>query len=124
MGLAARRDKSAPHSETIGEPLRFLGSSDFGTAKRPFEILLGRSNRKIFMSVAKPSPKRDEQSEEDAVLPLIEEELRVSKREVVTGRLRVRTVTETIDELVKQDLQGERWLNLGRSRPRSARKTT
>ncbi len=42
------------------------------------------------------------------VLPLVEEELRVSKREAVTGRVRVRTVTETLDEIVRQDLQGER----------------
>ena len=38
----------------------------------------------------------------------MEEELRVSKREAVTGRVRVRTVTETLDEIVRQDLQGER----------------
>ena len=40
-------------------------------------------------SVAEPSPKRDELTEQDAVLPLIEEESRLSKREVMTGRMRV-----------------------------------
>ena len=46
--------------------------------------------------------------EDGDVLPLVEEELRVSKRDSVTGRVRVRTVTETLDEIVRQDLQGER----------------
>jgi uncharacterized protein (TIGR02271 family) len=41
------------------------------------------------------------------VLSLLEEEARVSKREVVTGRVRVRTVTDTTEELVRQELQGE-----------------
>jgi stress response protein YsnF len=43
-----------------------------------------------------------------AVLPLIEEELQVGKREVVTGRVRVSTVTETMNERVRQELKGER----------------
>ena len=59
-------------------------------------------------SQKQPSQKRDEPTGQYTALPLLEEELRVTKREVTTGRMRVRTVTETIDELVRQDLQGER----------------
>ena len=41
-------------------------------------------------------------------LPLVEERLQVTKRDVVTGRVRVRTVTDVAEELVRQDLHGER----------------
>ena len=41
-------------------------------------------------------------------IPLAEEELRVDKREVVTGRTRIRTVTDTTDHLISQELEGER----------------
>lgn len=34
-------------------------------------------------------------------IPLVEEEVRVAKREVVTGRVRVRTVVDTTEELVR-----------------------
>jgi stress response protein YsnF len=60
------------------------------------------------MSSNEADVKRDEVGTADTVLPLIEEELRVAKREEVTGRVRVRTVTDTAEELVRQELQGER----------------
>ncbi|MET0430349.1 MAG: YsnF/AvaK domain-containing protein [Microvirga sp.] len=41
------------------------------------------------------------------VLPLVEEELRIERREVVTGRVRVRVSTETEERLVAQDLTSE-----------------
>ena len=44
----------------------------------------------------------------DADLPIIEEQLQLDKREVVTGRVRVRTITDSSEELVRQELQGER----------------
>jgi stress response protein YsnF len=44
----------------------------------------------------------------EAVLPLVEEQLRVDKRKVVTGRVRVRTVTDTTEQLIRQELSGER----------------
>lgn len=40
-------------------------------------------------------------------LPLVEEEARVAKREVVTGRVRVRTVTDRKQEVVQEELHGE-----------------
>ena len=44
---------------------------------------------------------------EVTAIPLLEEELAVSKREVVTGRVRVRTVVDTREELVRQELETE-----------------
>jgi len=41
------------------------------------------------------------------ILPILVEELRVDKKEVVTGRVRVRVSTETVEQLVAQDLKGE-----------------
>ena len=43
--------------------------------------------------------------ETEQVLPLVEETATIHKREVVTGRARVRTVTDTIEELAKANLQ-------------------
>lgn len=40
-------------------------------------------------------------------LPLVEERLTIAKRPVVTGRVRVSTVTETVDDLAQAELQGE-----------------
>ena len=47
------------------------------------------------------------QEPEEDRLPLVEERLEIGKSRVVTGRLRVRTVTETIDDTARADLQGE-----------------
>ena len=41
------------------------------------------------------------------VLPLIAEEASVSKRDVVTGRVDVRTVTDTVDQLIQTTVQGQ-----------------
>lgn len=40
-------------------------------------------------------------------VPLVEENVQVSTREVVTGRVRVRTVVDTSEHLVQQDLDTE-----------------
>jgi stress response protein YsnF len=60
------------------------------------------------MNSNEPDVKRGEVGTADTVLPLIEEELRGGSREVVTGRVRVRTANDTAEELVRQELQGER----------------
>jgi uncharacterized protein (TIGR02271 family) len=44
---------------------------------------------------------------ETSVIPLVEETVRVEKEEVVTGRVRVRTITEETDHIVSQDLDTE-----------------
>ncbi len=49
---------------------------------------------------------KDQRTEE--VLPLLEEELRVGKRNVVTGKVRVRTVIDTVEEIARADLEEER----------------
>jgi uncharacterized protein (TIGR02271 family) len=41
-------------------------------------------------------------------LPLIEEELRVDKRSVTTGKVRVRSAVDTVEELARATLEEER----------------
>jgi len=43
----------------------------------------------------------------EEVIPLVEETASISKRQVVTGRVRVRTVTETIEEMAHADVRQE-----------------
>jgi uncharacterized protein (TIGR02271 family) len=43
----------------------------------------------------------------EEVIPLVEETATVEKREVVTGRVRVQTVTDTVEELAHADVQRE-----------------
>jgi len=47
----------------------------------------------------------DIRTEAEEILPLVEETATVLKREVVTGKVRVRTVTDTAEELAKATLQ-------------------
>ncbi len=51
--------------------------------------------------------KRDDRSAKADTLQLVEEQVELHKRQVVTGRVDVRTVTETIDELVKTTVQDQ-----------------
>ncbi|MBA1159124.1 YsnF/AvaK domain-containing protein [Microvirga sp. Marseille-Q2068] len=41
------------------------------------------------------------------VIPLVEETATISKRQVVPGRVRVRTITDTVEELAHADVQRE-----------------
>ena len=41
-------------------------------------------------------------------ISLVAEEVSVSKRQITTGRVQVHTVTDYVDEVVQQELQGER----------------
>lgn len=50
----------------------------------------------------------EEDPAEHEVIPLVEDELRVRTRSVVTGKVRVRTVTDTVDDLVSHELKGVR----------------
>ena len=47
-------------------------------------------------------------ADDEAVLPLVEEALRVGKRRVETGRVRVSVATETEERLVRETLRSER----------------
>jgi uncharacterized protein (TIGR02271 family) len=51
----------------------------------------------------KPSPRK----ETEAVIPLVQEHLEIGKRQVETGRVRIRTVVNERLERVAQDLQQE-----------------
>ena len=44
---------------------------------------------------------------DDQVVPVIEEQLRVDKRDVVTGRIQVRTVVESFEKVARATLEGE-----------------
>jgi uncharacterized protein (TIGR02271 family) len=48
-----------------------------------------------------------EKTRDDELIPIVEEEVRVDKREVVTGRVRIRTIVETIEETARASLDGE-----------------
>ena len=50
---------------------------------------------------------RDHITEDSFVLPLATEEIAVSKREIVTGRTRIRIVTDVVEDLVRTELAGE-----------------
>jgi stress response protein YsnF len=43
----------------------------------------------------------------EEVIPVVEETVTVGKRQVVTGRVRVQTVTETVEEFAHADVQRE-----------------
>jgi uncharacterized protein (TIGR02271 family) len=44
---------------------------------------------------------------EETTIPLAQEELRLDKREVVTGRVRIRTTVETVEEVARAALEGD-----------------
>ncbi len=46
-------------------------------------------------------------SDEMEVIPLAEEELRLDKRQITTGKVRVRTVTDVVDEIARASLDTE-----------------
>ena len=43
----------------------------------------------------------------EEVVPLLEEHLRVEAREAVTGKVRIRTLTDTVEEIARADLKRE-----------------
>jgi stress response protein YsnF len=62
-------------------------------------------SKRIVMSI--DEEKRRPKGEEVAVLPIVDESLHVGKRQVVTGRVRVRTVTDLSEERIRQELSGQ-----------------
>jgi uncharacterized protein (TIGR02271 family) len=50
---------------------------------------------------------RDAPDENELVVPLASEELRVGKRETLTGKVRVQTVVETVDDLARATVEEE-----------------
>ena len=49
----------------------------------------------------------DARTVSEEVIPLVEETATIGKREVLTGRVRVQTVTDTVEELAHADVQRE-----------------
>ena len=49
----------------------------------------------------------DRATDEAERIPLVDEELRVEKRQVVTGKVRVRTVSEVVEEVARATLQDD-----------------
>ena len=58
------------------------------------------------MSDRKPEQYLPSETPEE-VVPLVEEDLHVSKRQVVTGRVRVRTLIDTVEEVAREALRSE-----------------
>ncbi|MCJ2054073.1 YsnF/AvaK domain-containing protein [Methylobacterium sp. J-070] len=65
-------------------------------------------------AAGQPKPSRTHGAEaaevavgEEAVLPLIEETARIEKQVVETGRVRVSTRTETVDQVLRESLRSE-----------------
>jgi uncharacterized protein (TIGR02271 family) len=54
------------------------------------------------------SPTAQDPLEETEVIPLAEEELRVDKRTVTTGKVRIRTIVDVETELARATLDGEK----------------
>ncbi|MBM1169809.1 YsnF/AvaK domain-containing protein [Microvirga arabica] len=52
-------------------------------------------------------PNAQDSLSDTEVIPITEEELRLDKREVITGKVRVRTSVDVETELVKATLEGE-----------------
>jgi stress response protein YsnF len=49
--------------------------------------------------------RRDSRTASEEVIPVVEETATVGKRQVVTGRVRVQTVTDTVEELARATVQ-------------------
>src|SRR5215217_559089 len=49
----------------------------------------------------------DKRQPDEHVLPVMEEELRIGKRELVTGKVQVRTVVENVEKIARATLEGE-----------------
>src|SRR5512134_135738 len=57
---------------------------------------------------ADEADKSDSPEVAEDVVTLAQDEISIGKRQVVTGRVRLRTVTDVAEELVREDLQGVR----------------
>ena len=66
-----------------------------------------RSNDPDHVSVLNESLGTGAHTVSEEVIPLVEETATVGKRQVVTGRMRVQTITNTVEELAHADLQQE-----------------
>lgn len=54
-----------------------------------------------------PSTKEEVTAGEAVVIPVVEETARIDKRAVVTGRVRVSTHTDTVEQVLRETLRGD-----------------
>ena len=59
------------------------------------------------MPVLDDAPESGTRTVAEEIIPLVEETATVDKRQVITGRVRVQTVTDTLEELAHADVQRE-----------------
>ena len=59
------------------------------------------------MPVLDDAPRSGARTVAEEIIPLVEETATVDKRQVITGRVRVQTVTDTVEELAHADVQRE-----------------
>jgi stress response protein YsnF len=67
----------------------------------------GQSPNPNTVPVLDEAYRSDTPTEAEEILPLVEETATIHKRAVVTGEVRVRTVTDTAEELAKATLQSD-----------------
>jgi hypothetical protein len=67
----------------------------------------GQSPNPNTVPVLDEAYRSDTPTEAEEILPLVEETATIHKRAVVTGKVRVRTVTDTAEELAKATLQSD-----------------
>ena len=59
------------------------------------------------MPVLDDAPESGTRTVAEEIIPLVEETATVDKRQVITGRVRVQTVTDTVEEFAHADVQRE-----------------
>ena len=75
-----------------------------GTPTRPRD---GQPPDADKVPVPEEAYRSDTWTEAEEILPLVEETAAIHKREVVTGKVRVRTITDTTEELARANLQSD-----------------
>jgi len=91
--MANDTNRTTPSGASSGDPL--------GTDRDERALAAGRSPFAASSETAREVTDKE-------VIPLVEETVRVGKREVQGGAVRVRTVVDTAEELARAELQGEK----------------
>ncbi|UVF20697.1 YsnF/AvaK domain-containing protein [Microvirga terrae] len=73
----------------------------------PTTPIFRRSDDEQHHTRLEASPEAGTQAMSEEVIPIVEETVSVSKRQVVTGRVQVKTITETVEELAHADVSRE-----------------
>jgi uncharacterized protein (TIGR02271 family) len=73
----------------------------------PAQPPVRKSDDEDHLSVLEEALRSGNHTLSEEIIPLVEETAAIGKRQVVTGRVRVQTVTDTIEELACADVQQE-----------------